>query len=202
MDAYADLEHQLEAACFEACRRTVAAQAHEDLYCIALFTSSGYEYVYDTANSATGLEGLVEAGLAQGHYTDRAEASKAYRWSPCDWPHHLDHEDLFQGPNELLETLWRSLDGAPQEDSDRAYIAIHGVFVSVLRKLRHSGLVPEGCLLMLLAGDQSDEARVVNAEAINPPALVAAFLSDVDLDAAHLARLRADRWPRDGFFEP
>jgi hypothetical protein len=202
MDAHTELERDLETASFEAVRRTVAAHADEALYCIALFTSSEYGYVCDTANSAEGLDGLINAGLAQGHYVNRSDASSAYRWSPCDWPYHLENEDLFQRPNELIEAIWRSLDGAPQAEADRAYIAIHGVFVSVLRRLRGSGLVPDNCLLMLLAGDQSDEARVVNAEAINPPALVARFLPDFVLDPARLTRLRANRWPQDGFFEP
>ncbi|CAN7261466.1 DUF4303 domain-containing protein [Acidovorax sp. LjRoot129] len=199
---YPLLESTLERAAFEAFRRLAEAHASDHIYCAALFTSSGYNYVCDTANTKKGLHDLAEASIARGLHTDLASATDAYKWSPCDWPFHLANESLFDRPNELLEQIWQTARGASEEDSDRAYIAIHEVFISVLRKIRQSGLVSDDCLVTLLAGDQSDEARVANAEKINPPDLVAKFIPDFRVEANYLARLRTDRWQQGEDFEP
>jgi hypothetical protein len=199
---YSRLESALESAALEAFRRIAQAHASEGLYCVALYTSSGYDYVCDTANTAKGLANLVEASVGQGSKKDAESAEEAYKWSPCDWPYHLANENLFERSNELLEEIWTGMDTVSDEDSDRAYIAIHDVFISVLRKIRSSGIVPEDCLVTLLAGDQSDEARIANAEEINPPELVARFLPDFRLNAVRLARLRTNRWQQGESFEP
>lgn len=199
---YSQLVISLEEAAFEAFRRMAKAHASEGMYCAALYTSSGYDYVCDTVNSAKGLGDLVDASIAQGSETDPKSATNAYKWSPCDWPYHLENEDLFQRPNELLDDIWEAMGAAPDGESDRAYIAVHEVFISVLRKIRSSGIVPDDCLVTLLAGDQSDEARVANAEEINPPELVAKFLPDFRLDAVRLSRLRSHRWEQGESFEP
>jgi hypothetical protein len=199
---YLQLESALEASAFEAFRRVALAHSSEGLYCMALFTSNGYEYVYDTANSEKGLAHLVALDIEGNGKADRSAAIDAYKWSPCDWPYHLENEGLFQRPCELLQEIWAGVREASEEESDRAYVEIHEVFIAVLRKLRSSGIVPEGCLVTLLAGDQSDEARVANAEKINPPELVARFIADFRLDAARLSRLRNSRWQSGEFFEP
>ncbi|RYX90286.1 MAG: DUF4303 domain-containing protein [Comamonadaceae bacterium] len=192
-DLYAQLQNSLEEAVFEAFRRTIRAHSNEGLYCVALYTSSDYSYVYDTANTSKGLQDLVQRSLQAGKENDPQSAEHAYRWSPCDWPYHLENEELFHQPNFLLEEIWKTADACSDEDSDRAYLAIHDVFIAVSKKIRQSGIVPDDCLIALLAGDQSDESRVVNAEEINAPGLVAKFLPGFRPDAARLAQLRASR---------
>ena len=199
---YKELEGALDTAAFEAFRRFSKVQAGDSLYCAALYTSSGYSYVCDTANTELGLDELVKESIAQGSERDVLAARAAYKWSPCDWPHHLANEQLFGRANEILEVIWEQARLGSEEDSDRAYIVVHEVFISVLKKIRESAIVPDSCLVTLLAGDQSDEARVVNSEEINSAELVAKFLPDFRVEGDYLLRLRTNRWQQGESFEP
>lgn len=196
------LESALEASALEAFRRVAHEHSSEGFYCMALYTSNGYEYVCDTSNTEKALADLVAESIESGSETDHGAAIDAYKWSPCDWPYHLANEELFERPNELLQEIWTDVRGGSEEASDRAYIAIHEIFITVLRRLRGAGFVPDECLVTLLAGDQSDEARVANAEKINPPELITRFVPDFRLDAARLSKLQSNRWESGSFFEP
>jgi hypothetical protein len=143
---YSELESSLEEAALEAFRRLSSAHSAESFYCAALYTSDGYTYVVDTANTSKGLEDLVEASIARGTRSDVPSAIEAYKWSPCDWPYHLANEELFERPNKLLRDIWSSLRSASEAESERGYVRIHEIFVSVLRKVRGAGLLPEDCL--------------------------------------------------------
>jgi hypothetical protein len=202
MPRYDELQSALQQASLEAFRRSADRHRNETIYCAALYTSSGYEYICDTVSTMEGLKTVAEKYVAEGHNSNLVDAMRDLKWSPCDSPYHLENEDLFLHCSHIIEDIWKSVTGGADEESDRVYRELHDVFVGVLRVIRASDIFDSRCIITLLAGDQSHEARIVNSEEINPPDVAQALIRDVNTDAAHLARLRANRWPTDHYYEP
>lgn len=192
---------ELERAALEAFRASVALHSCEGIYGAALFTSGGYDYVCDTVFTLQGLNIAVDEYLTIRPSRSRSDAVRALRWSPCDSPYHLEHEHYFDRANRLLDEIQSRARTQPDDVSDRIFREIHGAFIAVLKTARASGVFPPDCLLTLLAGDQSNEARIVNSEAVNDRLLCRALEADLDFDSDRLDRLRSNRWPSDGFYE-
>ena len=197
-----ELRSALESATLEAFRRSAERHRDERIYCAALYTSNGYEYVCDTISTFEGLNLVAKEYLSRRPLSTLEEEMRKLKWSPCDSPYHLENEHLFVESTRLLDEIWLSARQDTEHDSDRAFREIHVVFVEVLRKVRASGIFNSSCLVTLLAGDQSNEARVVNSEEVNDSVVCRAFEAELDLDADRLAKLRAARWPSDNYYEP
>ena len=82
--------------------------------------------------------------------------------------------------------------------SDEAYFEackqVHNTCIAVLINLRDSGLFSDKAVFNLLKGDQCDEERLINAEAVNYPAVVEAFRSDLVIDPATYDELKQRSW--------
>jgi len=193
---------ELEHAALEAFQISADRHHSESIYCAALYTSGEYGYVYDTISTQEGLNRVAEHYLRKGSFDNFEKAVHDLKWSPCDSPYHLENEHLFEKCNQLLREIWGSLRKQPERDSDSVYRDVHSVFVKVLKKVRSSNIFPSDCLITLLAGDQSNEVRVVNSEEINSQAVCHAFASELMLNNDRLAKLRANRWPSDDSYEP
>ncbi|WP_295856934.1 DUF4303 domain-containing protein [uncultured Xylophilus sp.] len=196
------LRIELEKAALEAFRRSAAQHRFETIYCAALYTSGEYGYVCDTVSTVEGLHQIAKNYVQKGSFENIQKAVRDLKWSPCDSPYHLENEHLFERSNALLSQIWNAVRQDPAGDSDRVYREVHAVFVDVLKTVRGSNIFAPDCLITLLAGDQSDEARLVNSEEVNPFSICRVFEADLTLDAKRLARLRATRWPSDDSYEP
>ena len=196
------LRIELEQAALEAFRRSAAQHRSETIYCAALYTSGEYGYVYDTISTSEGLDQVAERYLRKRSFDNLEQAVRDLKWSPCDSPYHLENEHLFERSNELLSQLWNAVRQNSACDSDRVYREVHSVFVDILKTVRSSNIFPSDCLITLLAGDQSNEVRVVNSEEVNSPSICRAFAAELTLDANRLASLRETRWPSDDSYEP
>lgn len=197
-----DLFHaELERASLEAFRTSTEQHRGEQIYCAALYTSSGYEYVCDTLSTAEGLDRAAEEYLIGRPLGTKAQAVRALKWSPCDSPYHLENEHCFERSSRLLDSIWAEVRRQPDKDSDLLFRQIHDVFIAVLKTVRASNVFAPGCLLTLLAGDQSNEARIVNAEEVNAAELCRTLEAELEVDSTRLSRLRSNRWPSDGFYE-
>ena len=196
------LRNELERAALEAFRGSAAKHRSERIYCAALYTSGEYGYVYDTVSTREGLDQVARHYLQSGSFVDLEQAVRGLKWSPCDSPYHLENEHLFERSNVLLSQLWNAVRQDSERDSDRVYREVHSIFVDVLKTVRGSNIFDSDCLITLLAGDQSNEVRVVNSEEVNSPSICRAFAAELTLDTNRLARLRATRWPSDDSYEP
>jgi Domain of unknown function (DUF4303) len=197
-----ELRNELEKATEKSFLLSVERHRLERIYCAALYTSSGYGYICDTISTFEGLNLVAHDYLKKKPGSTLDSLLPELKWSPCDSPYHLENEHLFNKSNELIESIWRSVREVSDQESDRIFREIHTVFIDVLKKVRAANILPQECLIVLLAGDQSDEARLVNAEEINDPHLCRALGLELSLNADRLAKLRADRWPVDDSYEP
>ena len=202
MSLYEQLQDALERAAFDAFKQSALRLRGETFYCASLYTSDGYGYVCDTVSTIEGLKTVAERYFGDGSYRTLEETMQRLKWSPCDSPYHIENEHLFTECNRIIDEIWGAIDFKNEEEADRAYRELHTVFVAVLRKIRAANIFDPKCVITLLAGDQSDEARVANTEEINPPEVSRALLADLKVDGEHLARLRKNRWPTDNYYEP
>jgi Domain of unknown function (DUF4303) len=196
------LRIELEKAALEAFRRSAAQHRSETIYCAALYTSGEYGYVCDTVSTVEGLDQIAKNYVRKGSFENIEQAVHDLKWSPCDSPYHLENEHLFERSNALLSQLWNAVRQDPEGDSDRVYREVHAVFVAVLKTVRGATIFAPDCLITLLAGDQSDEARLVNSEEVNSPSVCRAFEAELTLDINRLASLRTMRWPSDDRYKP
>lgn len=196
------LRIELEQAALEAFRRSAAQHSSETFYCAALYTSGEYGYVYNTVSTYEGLDQVAKDYMRKGSFESIEQAVHDLKWCPCDSPYHLENEHLFERSNELLSQLWNAARLDSEGDPDRFYREVHSVFVDVLKTVRSSNIFAPDCLITLLAGDQSDEARVVNSEEVNSPSVCLAFEAELTLDINRLTSLRTTRWPSDDSYEP
>ena len=151
----------------------------ERVYGLGLYTSGLATYVALTIFSEEGLD-EVAAEYAERSGRDADEERLDLRWSPCDSPHHLWREDLFEEADGVL-------DAAPDPyasgtGDDRVSGALQ-VFVETLRTLDAEGCFGadrEGMILSVWMGDQSDEDRLAFARRLNSAEHVDRFEAEME----------------------
>jgi len=196
---------ELRRAAFAAFGALAAAHADERFYCVALFTSGSYRYVYPTAATLEGVKSVARRYLEKPTYRalwgTQDVAMRELKWSLPDSPYHEDdaYDDQFDAVETIIMSLWQSID----ENDDTQYSGVcktvHRACYAVLTALRDSGLFDKEKVLFLLAmGDQGDEDRLASAEALNSPDLVKQFRSELIIDEIRLeaARQRLSDWCR------
>jgi hypothetical protein len=192
----------LQSALVEAVPRTLLRHADDPVYGYGLFTSSGYAYVSDCVFTENGLLKVVARYQEKKFYPSHEEAMRKLRWSPCDSPFQLENGEVFRRCSGILYRIWEEALLLSDEEGDRIFRDIHEVFISAICMARNSWSFPKGCIFSLFAGDQSDAARLVNAERINSTELCIRFQAELDyVEPRRLAALRANRWAPDVGYE-
>lgn len=192
-----ELHDKLFATMTEVSRASLERHSGERFYSVAIYTSGEYSYLIDSLSTSAGLERVAARYLEDSYYQSQwgtlDDAMRELKWSPSDSPYHEEFGRKFNDVDEILNTIWDAVD----QDSDGAYRdtcrEIHETCLEVLRQLRQTGLFPEEVVFNLLMGDQSDEERLLNAEAINPPQVVKQFQSELEIDPDQLEALRQNR---------
>ncbi len=196
------LAKTLKAVLADAASRSLMKHADDPIYGYGLYTSLGYSYVSDCVFTEGGLREVVEEYQARNKYSSHSEAVQDLRWSPCDSPFQLENESSFLECSKILGRIWNEASLLTDEEGDRIYREIHEVFIHAIMEIRDTRRFPKDCVFSLFAGDQSDAARLVNAERLNPPDLCARFHAELAyVDSKRLDALRANRWPTDDGYE-
>lgn len=185
----------LEATLLDVCRAALEKHAGEQFYCIALYTNGEYNYLIDSFCTTEGLETVAKKYLEDTNWQDRwgtlDVAMQKLKWSPVDSPYHEEFYGLFDRVNETIDSIWEATDS----DSDDEYIntckEIHETSIAALVKVRDSGLFDKDQVLFnLLKGDQGDEERILNAEAVNSETVLAWFPKEFGIDDDELKKIR------------
>ena len=189
----------LEPVMLDVCRASVEKHAGERFYSVALYTSGDYVYLVDSISTVQGLAKVADEYLLKKCYQDewstREVAMRQLKWSPADSPYHCEFDARFADVQEVLTSIWQAVD----EDSDTGFRntcrQIYETCVVVLKKVRDSDLFHNDQVVFnVLMGDQSDEARLMNSEDVNPGDVVDRYRQDLHIDDQVLAELRATRW--------
>jgi hypothetical protein len=190
---------ELNLALLDVCRASLDKHDGEYFYCVALYTSGEYGYLVDSISTIEGLEQVAKRYLEDEDYQNDwgtlDVAMRELKWSPCDSPYHCEFDGSFDRVSEILDSIWEAVD----HDSDDEYMdtckEIHETCTAALVKLRDSGLFNKDQVVFnLLMGDQSNEERLLNAEAVNSETVVGWLRKELDVDETALQDLRANRW--------
>jgi hypothetical protein len=185
----------------EAAGRSAQVHVDDPIYGYGLFTSDGYGYISDCVFSKHGLSQVVKEYQAKNFYPDEAAAYRALKWSPCDSPYQLENEHLYDECCHLLGSLWDDARQKPDEYGDSLFRDLNAIFIETLQVVRDLNLFDSACVFSVFAGDQSSEARVVNADRLNSAEVCSAFESELYIRPLKLAKLRTTRWPTDESYE-
>ena len=168
------------------------------LYTFGPYTSGEMSYFVPTASSDLGLIEVVQKYKATPQYAEASEKDLALtlKWSPCDSPLHEAFEfdstlhqaaeQLGQHLDEVFDQEENAFDDDPDADDDvfaSAVVEAQTAVCQALRILDEDGLFGRGDarpLLNLWYGDQSDEAFVLLASALNPPEVVQRFQAELE----------------------
>lgn len=180
-------------------RASAEKHAGEHYYSVALYTSGKYGYLVDTVSTNDGLRQVANKYLKDGRYQDESgtlhAAMKDLKWSPCDSPHYCEFKGRFNRANELLDSIWQAVDDNADDQFLTTCKDIHEICIVVLAKVRDSGIFRKDQVVFnLLMGDQSNEERLLNAEALNSVEMVDRFRSELEIDDDRLDDLRKTRW--------
>jgi hypothetical protein len=196
---YQPLLDVLEPTMLAVCRSSLEKHAGEHFYGVALYTSGEYNYLVDSIATTEGLGWVARKYLQDKYYQENwgtlEVAARELKWSPCDSPLHCEFDGMFAAAQDVLDAIWKAVD----RDSDDIYMKtcelIHDTCIAVMTKVRASGLFDEDQVLFnLLMGDQSNEERLLNAEALNSESVLARFRSELVIDDEQLENLRVNRW--------
>ena len=185
----------------EAATQTIRNHIDDPVYGYGLFTSDGYGYISDCIFSERGLRQVVKEYQQKSFYPDDATAHRNLKWSPCDSPYQLENEDLYAECSHILRALWEDARNKPEEHGDSLFRELNQVFIESLQTVRALNLFDSACIFSVFAGDQSNEARVVNGDRMNSVEACARFESELYIKPLKLERLRRTRWPTDEAYE-
>jgi len=186
---------QATRAAFEEMRHN---HPHEQFYAFALYTSGEAAYVAPSANTEEGLARLTQRDIANAEKEQVAHLYRAsLRWSPCDWPYHLEGARHFTTVSRLLDEI---LMISREAEDDQSADTVFDLCLAVLQQLDGEGVFGTGAqrdalVLALLMGDQSDEDRIAWARRLNPPPVADRLAGE--LQAGYDAFKTLYPWPRD-----
>lgn len=167
----ADFRTVLEEVTVQAARLAVDRYAQEDIYSFALYTSGGFEYVFPTLATETGLNAAAERYRQSRIAKNAADLDfrTMLRWSPCDSPHHQSLGDIegVERAGKLLRKFWKSVDNESDEAFVDAEKAVHDAMIQALAAVRDRGIFQGRVAFNVLKGDQSDEERLEFSERLN-----------------------------------
>lgn len=198
----------LEPTFFGVCRDFLAAYPLEEVYAVTLFTTSHSGGLWDciaTTNSlAIVAQQYLDGGMCGGDsYREKWRtldvAMRELKWSLPDSPHYGEFGERFETANDIVKSLWRET--AEYDDWDEDWRATSATISliketcnDVLIKVRDSGLfAKERVVFSLMMGDESDESRLVSAEKVNSPEVVAWYRKELQIDEDRLAAFRKQR---------
>jgi len=193
------LLNALESTMLDVCRASLKRHAGEHFYCVALYTSGEYGYLVDSMSTTEGLELVARRYLEDKTYQDKwgtlDVAMRELKWSPCDSPFHCEFDGSFDRVSQILDSLWQAIDDDSDEANMRTCKEIHETCIAALSKVRDSGLfIKEEVVFNLLMGDQSDEERLLNAEAVNSKPVIDSLRKELEIDEDQLEQLKENRW--------
>ena len=192
---------KLVAVSVQAATQTIQNHANDPVYGYGLFTSDGYGYISDCIFSERGLRQVVKEYQEKGFYPDDETAYRDLKWSPCDSPYQLENEGLYAECCHILWDLWEDAGQKPEEYGDTLFRELNEVFIESLQSVRALKLFDDACIFSVFAGDQSHEARVVNADRLNSVEACTRFESELYIRPSKLQNLRRTRWPTDEAYE-
>ena len=180
------------------CRKSLQRHVGEDFYSVALYTSGEHAYVLDSLATLQGLERCARRYLAKPEWKERwgtlEIAMRKLKWSPCDSPYHCEFDREFKGVQNILNATWDQvggIDDSSTEDYMDTCDAIKNTCVEVLRSIRDSGIFDvERVVFNILMGDEDDESRLLNAEALNSDRVVSWYRRELEIDEVRLKALR------------
>ncbi len=189
----------LEPTLLDVCRAAIERHAGERFYCVALYTSGEYGYLVDSISTTEGLEKVAKKYLEDKNYQDKwgtlDVAMQELKWSACDSPYHCEFDASFDRVSEILDSLWEAVDDGSDDEYMNTCKEIHETCIAALVKLRDSGLFNNDQVIFnLLTGDQSDEERLLNAEAVNSETVLGWFRNELEIDDDQLRGRRENRW--------
>lgn len=187
MDAHplvAELRPLLMNAARDAFRAVQLEHTRDQFYAFALYTSGGLDYVGPSSNTEEGLSEAVASYLKRDESESAEQHRATLRWSPCDWAHHMAHQEVFAEFDRRLYEGRPDLDEAAPNELKRFAAGLLGLCFDVLRCLDGEGLfgrglAREGVVLNVLKGDQSDKEQIEWARVLNPPATAERFAKEV-----------------------
>jgi len=184
------LEENLYGCAKRAFTKMVDNLSDEGIYCIALYTTGGLEYLTTTCSTYEGLTAVAKKYKKSEHYAEKSieELEQLLKWNPCDSPHHLAFEEEMVAADELMYQLSEEsyeLYSNDKEDASNALDQeIISTIISVLQKLDQekvfgSGNNRENIVLNLLKGDQSNTERLNFAKQLNSQAVFDKYVSEL-----------------------
>lgn len=199
---FQQLLDELQPTFLDVCRSAIAKRPDERFYCVALYTSGEYNYIADSLSTVEGLERVARRYLERDHYQQEwgtvPVAMNELRWSPCDSPLHCEFDGEFNRTSEILDAIWADRDQQSDADYTATCQGIYDACVAALNGVREAGLFDdERVVFNLLMGDQSDEERLLNAEAVNSQTALEFYRRGLEIDEERLQTLRDSRWSRE-----
>ena len=173
------LEETLYTCAKQAFTKIIEKLSDEKIYCLALYTAGGLEYLTTTCSTYQGLERVAKKYKQKEHYAGISleQLQNWLKWSPCDSPHHLAFKEEMKNVDKLMyqlsEKSYELYSNDEHEASESLDQEIVDAIIRVLQKLDKEGVfgndrVREGIVVNLLKGDQSDEERFYFAKQLNP----------------------------------
>lgn len=165
-------------------------QDNETLYCLSLYyDGSTFGYLFPTYNTYERLASANYHKDLSNPLTDE-EYQFTHKWSPCDFYYHGDSEQLSNETDKLLRTIGPICDelSIVNEDDQAAEQFLSHIFelvIDVLKRVCKQDFIQQlweeqhFLFVTLYCGDQSEEERISNAEAVgNPQWVVAKYMSE------------------------
>ena len=175
------LKSTLCEAVYEAWNAFKQEYPRDKVYGLGLYSSEVAGYIGMTVFSEEGLDAVAsEYAVRSGRELESEKP--ALKWSPCDSPHHMWCEELFDKAQEVLDAAPDPYDD--DTNNEERVVGAFEVFVDVLRTLDTEGTFGSGRSTMVLSvwvGDQSDEERIDYVQRLNPLELVERFEAELEL---------------------
>jgi len=169
-----------------------AKQDNETLYCLSLYyDGSTFGYLFPTYNTYERLASTNYHKDLSNPLTDE-EYQFTHKWSPCDFYYHGNVEQFSNETDKLLrsiDTIYDELSIINEDDQAAKQFLSHvfELVIDVLKNICELEFIQQlweqkkFLFVTLYCGDQSEEERIANAEAVgNPQWIVDKYISETD----------------------
>ena len=167
-------------------------QDNETLYCLSLYyDGSTFGYLFPTYNTYERLASTNYHKDLSNPLTDE-EYQFTHKWSPCDFYYHGNVEQFSNETDKLLrsiDTIYDELSIINEDDQAAKQFLSHvfELVIDVLKNICELEFIQQlweqkkFLFVTLYCGDQSEEERIANAEAVgNPQWIVDKYISETD----------------------
>ncbi len=157
----------------------------ESFYCMSLYTSGGFSYLYPTAMTEEGLDQTVQRYQANPRYADEPveQLRMSLRWSPCDSPLHLEADHHFDEVNAVMQDIYTTVCSIDTdqgwEEFDDFMAGVENSICEVLESADLAGVFGIGqerekIFVTIMMGDQDDTILSIGRR-LNPPSTFRQF---------------------------